>query len=252
MNELIFDLHNVGVCYRKATSMPWKNNKFWALKDISFQVFRGQTLGLIGRNGSGKSTLLRVLAGIIQPDCGTCSRTEATITLQSANAGFDQRLTGRQNVLLKGLLLGMEKRRILQQMDRITELADIGEFIDQPMMYYSSGMKARLGFSISYFIETDVLLLDEALAPGDAAFKEKAAELIKEKIQSRCTVVMATHSTANIEDLCDRVIHLEKGRSLEELPLKQSLQRYLGKKGKRLPQDSGQPQSRLEEIPPER
>jgi len=251
-NDLIFDLRDIGVCYRKVASMPWKNNSFWALKQVSFQIFRGQILGLIGRNGAGKSTLLRVLAGIIRPDCGTCSRADVRITLQSANAGFDQLLTGRQNVMLKGLLLGMEKRQILRSMDRIMELADIGEFIDQPMMYYSSGMKARLGFSISYFVETDVILLDEALSPGDAAFKAKANELIKKKIQSHHTVVMASHSISNIQDLCDRVIHLEKGCSLEELPVEQSLQRYLQARGKRLPLDSKSPKSCLEEVSADR
>lgn len=228
MKKQIFDLKNVGVCYRKGRSLPWKQNRFWALKAVSFQVYRGETVGIVGRNGAGKSTLLKVLAGIIHPDCGCLNRADVSVTMQSVGAGFDLRLSGRQNIILNGLLLGMDKRRVTEKTDEIIQLTDIGEFIDEPIHSYSSGMRARLGFSIAYYIETDVILIDEALAVGDQAFKEKASELIKKKIKSDHTVILATHSTKMLDELCDRVIHIEDGRSLEELSVEQTIERYLG------------------------
>jgi len=230
MDDLIFDLNNVGVYYRKATSVPWKNGKFWALHDVTFSVYRGQTVGVIGRNGAGKSTLLKILAGIILPDIGSITRATATVTMQSLGAGFDPRLTGRQNIFLNGLLLGMDKEHIRHREEDIIALADIGEFIDEPVKNYSSGMKARLGFSIAYYVDTDVMLIDEVLAVGDQAFKEKSAELIKEKIKSDHTVILITHSMSTVTELCDRVIHIEKGRSLPELPVDKSIERYMGTK----------------------
>jgi lipopolysaccharide transport system ATP-binding protein len=234
MKELIFDLRNVGVCYHKAASLPWKGNKFWALHDVSFQLYRGHTLGVIGRNGAGKSTLLKVLAGIIQPDTGLISRANVNITMQSVGAGFDPRLTGRQNIFLNGLLLGMEKKHIVRRIDDIIELADIDDFIDEPVKYYSSGMRARLAFAIAYNVDTDVLLIDEALAAGDQAFQTMASELIKERIKSDYTVVLVTHAMAMVRELCDRVIEIENGKSLPEQPVEQSIERYLAtqKKGK--------------------
>jgi lipopolysaccharide transport system ATP-binding protein len=227
MEDLIFNLRNIGMCYRKAASLPWNGNKFWALHDVSFQVYRGQTVGIIGRNGAGKSTLLKVMAGIIKPDRGTITRADVIITMQSLGAGFDPRLTGRQNIFLNGLLLGMDKKHIQKCVDKIIELADIGEFIDEPIKHYSDGMRSRLGFSIAYYVDTDVMLIDEALAAGDQAFKEKASELIKEKIKSDKTVVLVSHVMPSIEELCDRVIQIEKGRSLPELPVEKTIQRYV-------------------------
>lgn len=233
MKEMIFELQNIGVCYRKAASLPWKSNKFWALNEVSFQVYRGQTLGVIGRNGAGKSTLLKVLAGIIQPDTGSIFRTSVRITMQSIGAGFDSRLTGRQNIFLNGLLLGMEKKRIIWQIDAIIELADINDFIDEPVKHYSSGMRARLAFAIAYYIDTDVILIDETLVVGDQAFQAKTSELIKDKIKSDHTVVLVTHAMTTIRELCDRVIHIENGNSLPEQPVEQSIERYLATQKKR-------------------
>ena len=232
MKELVFDLQNIGVCYRKSASLPWKNNKFWALHDVSFKVHRGETLGIIGRNGAGKSTLLKILAGIIRPDIGTIQRADVTVAMQSVGAGFDSRLTGRQNIFLNGLLLGMDKRCICQRVEDIIALADIGEFIDEPVRHYSSGMRARLGFSIAYFIDTDIILIDEALAAGDQAFKEKASVLIKEKIKSDHTVVLVSHSMPLVKELCDRVIQVEDGHSLSGLSVEESIQRYLNVKNR--------------------
>lgn len=226
MKEIVFELRNIGVYYRKVASIPWKANKFWALHDISFKVNRGETLGIIGRNGAGKSTLLKILADIIRPDRGSIHRADVTVTMQSLGAGFDLRLTGRQNIFLNGLLLGMDKRRISERIHDIIALADIGEFIDEPITHYSSGMRARLGFSIAYYVDTDIILIDEALATGDQAFKEKASGLIKEKIKSDRTVVLVTHSMFLVRELCDRVIQIENGCSLAELPVDQTIDSY--------------------------
>ena len=155
-----------------------------------------------------------------------------TVTMQSLGAGFDPRLTGRQNIFLNGLLLGMDKRRIHQRVDDIISLADIGEFIDEPVKHYSTGMRARLGFAIAYFVDTDIILIDEALAAGDQAFKAKASNLIKEKIKSDHTVVLVSHSMPMVKELCDRVIQIESGRSLPELAVQDSIQRYLNLKNK--------------------
>ena len=227
MEEMIFDLQNIGMFYQKAASLPWKGNKYWALHDVSFKVYRGQTVGIIGRNGAGKSTLLKIMAGIIKPDKGKVNRAKVTITMQSLGAGFEPRLTGRQNIFLSGLLLGMEKKHIQKCVDKIIELADIGDFIDEPIKHYSSGMRSRLGFSIAYYVDTDVMLIDEALAAGDLAFQEKASKLIKEKIKSDKTVILVSHWIPTVEELCDRTIQIEDGHSLPELSVEQTIKRYI-------------------------
>lgn len=229
-DELIFDLQKIGLFYRKSASLPWKSHEFLALKDVSLKVYRGETLGIIGRNGAGKSTLLKILAGIIRPDLGSIWRANVSVTMQSVGAGFDPRLTGRQNIFLNGLLLGMHKKQIDGRVDDIIALAEIGEFIDQPVKHYSSGMRARLGFSIAFFVDTDVILIDEALGAGDEMFRKKASKLIKEKIKGDHTVVLVSHSMNLVNQLCNRVIQVENGYSLVEQSVKLTLDRYLGQK----------------------
>jgi len=225
-NGLLFELKNVGLCYRRTATLPWRQNRFWALRDVSFTISRGETMGIIGRNGAGKSSLLKIIAGIIEPDAGSIWRAPVTTTILSFGAGFEQRLTGRQNIMLNGLQLGMSKDYVHSRMDQIVELADIGRFIDQPVKTYSTGMKARLGFSIALFIETDVLLIDEALATGDEMFRKNASELIKEKIRSDLTVVLVSHSMLLVKELCNRVIQIESGQSLPELELDHTIDRF--------------------------
>ncbi|MCD4825289.1 MAG: ABC transporter ATP-binding protein [Phycisphaerae bacterium] len=232
MKDIVFDLNNVGICYRKVASIRWKNNKFWALHGVSFSVHRGETVGIIGRNGAGKSTLLKILADIIKPDTGTITRAKISVMMQSLGAGFDPRLTGKQNIFLSALMLGMDKNRIYFNVDDIIALADIGAFINEPIRNYSIGMRARLGFSIAYYIDADVMLIDEALATGDHEFKIKATELIKEKIKSDHTVVIVTHAINIVRELCDRVIVIEEGRSLPEVSLEESIEHYMNMKKK--------------------
>lgn len=227
--ELIYSLRNVGLCYQRSAVVPWKKNaKFWALNDVNMDIYSGETVGIIGKNGAGKSTLLRLLAGITKPDRGQIHKRKGiTATLLTLGAGFEIRLTGRQNAELSGMLLGMSRADMRSRMDAIIELAELGEFIDEPVYTYSAGMRARLGFAVAYNIDTDVILLDELLAPGDQAFREKASKLIKEKIKSDYTVIMVMHSMPIIRELCDRVIQIEHGVSLPEVSVEQSINNYL-------------------------
>ncbi|MBN2591011.1 MAG: ABC transporter ATP-binding protein [Sedimentisphaerales bacterium] len=227
MKDIIFDLKNIGMCYRKTASLPWKSTGFWALHDISLTIRFGETIGIIGRNGAGKTTLLKIIAGIIMPDTGTIYSADITTTMLSLGAGFDDRLTGRQNIFLNGLLLGMDKNQVSGRVDQIIELAEVGQFIDEPVKNYSKGMRARLGFSIAHNVDTDAILIDEALAVGDQAFKDKTSKLIKEKIKSDRTVVLVSHNMRQIKELCDRIIQIENGFALEELPVEDSIERYL-------------------------
>jgi lipopolysaccharide transport system ATP-binding protein len=226
-DRVITRLKGVGLCYPRQGGLPWKREKYWALRDVEFDIRRGDTLGVIGRNGAGKSSLLRLIAGIILPDAGTIERNEGVrCAMLSFGAGFEPRLTGRQNIMLSGLQLGMTKARVREREEQIIELADIGDFIDQPVRMYSTGMRARLGFSIAFFIESDILLIDEALATGDEAFRDKATGLIRQKINSDQTVVIVTHSMRIVEKTCTRVIQVENGHSLPELPVEETIKRY--------------------------
>lgn len=227
-DRTITRLRGVGLKYARQGSLPWKRTPFWALHDVSFDLRRGDTLGVIGRNGAGKSSLLRIIAGIISPDTGTLERFRGIrCAMLSIGAGFESRLTGRQNIMLSGLQLGMPRALIKQREDQIVELADIDDFIDQPVRMYSTGMRARLGFAIAFFIETDILLIDEALATGDEAFREKATGLIRGKIDSEQTVVIVTHAMPIVQNACTRVIQIEMGRSLPEIGVEETISRYL-------------------------
>jgi lipopolysaccharide transport system ATP-binding protein len=226
-DRTITRLRGIGLRYARQGSLPWKRTPFWALHDVSFILQRGDTLGVIGRNGAGKSSLLRIIGGIIAPDAGEIDQPKGLrCSMLSIGAGFEPRLTGRQNIMLSGLQLGMTRKLIKDREAQIIELADIDDFIDQPVRMYSTGMRARLGFAIAYFIETDILLIDEALATGDEAFREKATGLIRGKIDSKQTVVIVTHAMQIVQSACTRVIQIEQGRSLPELGVEETIKRY--------------------------
>ncbi len=225
-NEILFDLKNVAMYYPERAALPWKRRNYWSLKDVSFSVRRGENLAVIGRNGAGKTSLLRILAGIIEPDKGTIYRQKVRRTTLSFGAGFEPRLTGRQNIMLNGLQLGMPRDYIRSRTQQIIDLANIGEFIDQPVRTYSTGMRARLGFSIAHFISTDVLLIDEVLAAGDEPFRRTSTALIKERIASDLTVILVSHDMALVREVCSRVIQIENGYSLPELPVDETILRY--------------------------
>jgi len=225
MSELLYRFKNIGLCYHKKTSLPWKRKEFWALHDVTFDVYRGEAIGIIGKNGAGKSSLLRIIAGIIKPDRGEFVRMcDVKSSLQSLNAGFNPLLSGRQNIFLSGLMLGIPKDDIKARINEIIEMSELGDFIEEPVGSYSNGMKSRLGFSIAYFMNPDVLLIDEALAVGDPAFREKSASLLREKIRKdECTAVIVSHSAPLLKGLCNRIIQIESGVSMPELSLDKSL-----------------------------
>ncbi|HXC53360.1 MAG TPA: ATP-binding cassette domain-containing protein [Candidatus Limnocylindrales bacterium] len=184
----------------------------WALRGVSFDVDHGETLGIIGRNGAGKTTLLRVLAGILGCDRGTVERAPGVrSSLLSLQVGFLPQLTGRENATLSGMLLGLRRREVAARFDSIVAFAELEDVIDDPIATWSDGMRARLGFSVAYHADPDLLLLDEALGTGDAAFHEKSAAAMRERIRSDRTCVLVTHDEAAIHELCDRCIWIEGG-----------------------------------------
>lgn len=224
--EIVYDIRHAGMYYVRSATFPWCRNKFHALRDIDFRIYAGDVIGIIGRNGAGKSTLLRLLAGIFSPDTGEVWRKYRNIGILSFGSAFEERLSGRQNIMLQGILTGVPRREILAREAEIVELAGLGNFIDQPIKVYSSGMRARLGFAIAYYLHSQVLMIDEVFIAGDDEFQRKAGRLITEKIQSGITVVMVTHDMGVVKHLCNRVIQIENGVSLPELPVDESVARY--------------------------
>jgi len=189
---------------------------FWALRDVTFRVEHGECLAVIGPNGAGKSTLLQVLAGIIVPSEGTIDVVGQVSSLLTLGAGFDQDLSGRDNILLAGAFLGMDHADMMARLDSIIEFADIGEFIDAPIKTYSSGMRARLGFSIATAVDPDVLLLDEVLGTGDQAFRAKSRIRIEQMIKGARAIVLVTHDMNWVTEFCNRAMLLEHGRVVAE------------------------------------
>jgi ABC-2 type transport system ATP-binding protein len=186
--------------------------RFWALRDVSFQVQHGESLAVIGPNGAGKSTLLQVLAGIITPSEGEISVRGQISSLLTLGAGFDQDLTGRENILLAGAFLGIDHRDMMDRLEGIIAFADIGQFIDAPIKTYSSGMRARLGFSIATAVDPDVLLLDEVLGTGDQSFRAKSQARVMELVKAAKGIVLVTHDMHWVTEFCNKAMLLEQGR----------------------------------------
>jgi lipopolysaccharide transport system ATP-binding protein len=208
----IFSLRNVGVSYWLKQG-PFRRKRFWALTDVSFDLYRGDALGVVGKNGSGKSTLLRLLANVMRPDHGEILGADKVRTsLLSLQIGFVDYLPGRENALLSGMFLGMRKRDIEARMDKIIAFAELGEFIDQPLSTYSSGMRARLGFAVAFQLEPEVLLVDEVTGVGDLAFREKSYKAMKERLSSQnSTIVFVSHQAPQIRAMCNRAIWIDQG-----------------------------------------
>lgn len=199
---------------------------FQALRDVSFRVEQGQTVGVIGANGAGKSTLLRTLAGIYRPDSGTVRLNSDSVSLLSLGAGFENDLTGRENIRLNGILLGLRRREVEARLGEIIDFADIGDFIDQPIRTYSTGMRSRLAFAIASTVAPDILLLDEILGVGDEVFRAKSQARIHELIRSRRTVVLVSHNMSTVTELCDQALWLDQGAVRAYGPASEVAPRY--------------------------
>ena len=186
-----------------------KNSSFEALRDISFEVSTGETFGIIGRNGAGKSTALGLIAGVLKPSKGRILVNGKISPLLELGGGFHPELTGTENIVLNGVLLGLTRNQVLRRMDEIIEFSEIGEFINQPIRTYSSGMLARLGFSVIAHLEPEILLIDEILAVGDMEFQKKCLNKMKGFKKNGVTMVFVSHSMEDIKRICDRVMWIE-------------------------------------------
>jgi ABC-type polysaccharide/polyol phosphate transport system ATPase subunit len=187
------------------------DTEFWALRNVSFEVMNGESVGVIGPNGAGKSTLLQVLAGILMPSEGSVEVDGHISSLLTLGVGFDQDLSGIDNIRLAGAFMGMPHRDLEARLPGIVEYAELGQFIDAPIKTYSAGMRARLGFSIATSVEPDILLLDEVLATGDAAFREKSKQRVLELVRDAKAIMLVTHDMNWVTEYCTRAILLEKG-----------------------------------------
>ena len=186
-------------------------DEFWALRHVGFEVAAGESVGLIGHNGSGKSTLLKLAAGVMRPSEGVVRVDGRISPMIELAAGFDPDLTGRDNVFLNGALMGHSRKEMAGKLDRIVEFSELGEFIDQPVKNYSSGMYARLGFAIAADVDPEILIIDEILAVGDERFQAKCMERIRAIRQAGCTIFFVSHSMESVLELCDRVLVLHHG-----------------------------------------
>lgn len=188
-----------------------KYEEFWALKDVSFEIEKGEVVGIIGHNGAGKSTLLKVISGILKPTSGELEVNGNIVPMLELGSGFDHDLTGRENIFLNGAILGYTEKYLKEKYDEIVEFSELGKFIDVPIRNYSSGMLMRLAFSIATVVQPEILIVDEILAVGDASFQEKSKARMLELMGGGTTVLFVSHSLDQIREMCDRVIWLEHG-----------------------------------------
>ena len=223
MKETAIKVRDVKITYKLMKNFSIQRNllkrdgekaeEFEAVKGISFEVGKGEILGIIGKNGSGKSTLLRAVAGVFCPNSGTIDLKGNSVSLLSLGVGFKDTLTGRDNIYLSGMLLGFSDKQIKEKEQEIIDFAELGEFIDRPVKTYSSGMYSKLAFSITSNLETDIILVDEVLSVGDERFQKKSLSKMESLIKDKDkTVIIVSHSIETLEKLCDRVMWLHDGK----------------------------------------
>jgi ABC-type polysaccharide/polyol phosphate transport system ATPase subunit len=193
------------------------HREFTALRDVSFEIKKGETVGIIGRNGSGKSTMLQLICGILKPTSGTVQVNGRVSALLELGAGFNPEFTGRENVYFQGAVMGLTKEEMDGRFDNITAFADIGDFIDQPVRTYSSGMFVRLAFAAAIHVDADILVVDEALAVGDAEFQERSISRMKVMQHSGTTILFVSHSIPAIKNFCQRALWLDEGTEIQEI-----------------------------------
>ncbi len=239
--SLTIHIENVSVRYRipkeqilsfKEYVIRWLRRQvqyvdFWALHDVSLEVQRGEVVGIIGPNGAGKSTLLKAIARVLHPTRGRIRVWGRVAPMLELGAGFDLELTGRENVFLNSAILGFSRRDTAERFDRIVDFAGVREFIDAPLRTYSTGMIARLGFSVATDVQPDVLIVDEVLSVGDAEFQKKSSKRIRSFRESGATILLVSHSMGVVQEMCDRVAWLEQGRLVAFGPARSVTASYL-------------------------
>lgn len=193
----------------------FRGKKYLAIENISFQVMKGEAAALIGRNGAGKSTSLGLVAGVIKPTKGQVNTVGRVASMLELGGGFHPELTGRENIILNATLLGLRKKQVLDRLERIIDFSELGSFIDEPIRVYSSGMLAKLGFSVITQVEPDILIIDEVLAVGDLAFQKKCLDTIRDFKQRGVTILFVSHSSADVAKICDKVIWIENHKIKE-------------------------------------
>ena len=237
MKENAIEIKNLCISYRglksysiKKSLLHFHRNKvdeFQAIRNVSFNVPKGNILGIVGKNGSGKSTMLNAIAGIFAPDSGTIDLKGNSVSLLSIGVGFQRELTGRENIILSGMLLGFSEKAVRERMEEIIEFSELGKFIDAPVRTYSSDMYSKLALSITAIIETDIMLIDEVLSVGDARFKKKSYNKMKQLISDENrTVVMVSHDTKTLDGLCDEILWLHDGEIKMYGNTKEVLEKY--------------------------
>lgn len=223
---MIIHADNISMCYRmtydrvksvkeylvQMVQGKLKYEEFWALQNVSFDIQKGEVVGIIGKNGAGKSTLLKVISGILKPTSGSLEVHGTVVPMLELGSGFDHDLTGRENIFLNGAILGYSETFLKEKYDEIVNFSELGKFIDVPLRNYSSGMLMRLAFSVATVINPDILIVDEILAVGDADFQEKSKARMLELMGGGTTVLFVSHSLEQIRELCNRVIWLEHGQ----------------------------------------
>ena len=235
--EIALDVENLHICYKCLKSFSIKKSLlqlkktttevYEAVRGVSFSVPKGEILGIIGKNGSGKSTMLRAIAGIFSADEGSIDLHGNSVSLLSIGVGFQKKLSGRENILLSGMLLGFSEEQVRAKMDEIIAFANLGKFIDMPVKTYSSGMHSKLAFSITAILEADIMLIDEVLSVGDAKFKKKSYNKMKELISNEDrTVLIVSHSTQTLQELCKSILWLHDGEVRMQGDTKEVLDAY--------------------------
>ena len=260
--EAAISVRGVGKMYRiydrpqdRLKQMLWRGRRtygreFWALRDVSFEVRRGETVGIIGRNGSGKSTLLQIIAGTLAPSEGEVTVNGRVAALLELGSGFNPEFTGRENVYMNGAILGISREEIQQRFDDIAAFADIGEFIEQPVKTYSSGMMVRLAFAVQASVEPDILIVDEALAVGDVFFRQKCYRRLEELRSRGVSILVVSHAMMDVEQFCQRALLLNVGTAVFQGSSSEAVKRYyLLDQQQRL--DPSVPRSKAIKVAPE-
>lgn len=211
---------------RGTTRTSQSFDSFWAIQDVSFEVHPGEIVGLVGRNGAGKSTLLKVLSRITTPTRGRFEIHGRISSLLEVGTGFHPQLTGRENIFLSGSILGMRQAEIRQHFDEIVAFSQVERFIDTPIKYYSSGMYVRLAFAVSAYLNADILLVDEVLAVGDGAFRKKCLGKLSSDAKGNRTIVFVSHNLQMVRNLCTRIIHIDNGQIVSDLPIERGISEY--------------------------